>query len=219
MTLKELAAAAGVSRPAISKNKKLNRTVNEDGTIFFDPADKTVQAFLNHHTKKKPRPPKPKPERVTAPRPSASTASAPTAPSAPDDSVEHLPPPPPNLVTPTRGPRSLATHPEMFDELDLDDALKQEKILTSQQNRAIKSRELVLREDVRSVFMRFYTVHTSILQALPQTLGTTIANELGRTDAPATTRVAEILDVAIYDALEEMKSVMTRQLKNLEAER
>ena len=69
------------------------------------------------------------------------------------------------------------------------------------------------------MFMRFYTVHTSILQALPQTLGTTIANELGRTDAPATTRVAEILDVAIYDALEEMKSVMTRQLKNLEAER
>ena len=153
-------------------------------------------------------------KRVTAAKPGASIASAPTAPSAPDDSVEHLPPVSPNPIT------SFAPKPDTGGyPPDLDDLLKQEKILTSQQNRAIKSRELVPREDVRNVFMRFYTVHTSILQALPQTLGTTIANELGRTDAPATTRVAEILDVAIYDALEEMKSVMTRQLKNLEAER
>ena len=195
----------------LTKAGKLPHTRNPNGSIFYDPADLKIQARINKASKRKPRPPKPKPERVTAAKPSASTASAPTA---PDDSVEHLPPVSPNPIT------SFAPKPDTGGyPPDLDDLLKQEKILTSQQNRAIKSRELVPREDVRSVFMRFYTVHTSILQALPQTLGTTIANELGRTDAPATTRVAEILDVAIYDALEEMKSVMTRQLKNLEAER
>ena len=195
MTLTEVATAAHVSQAAVSKNKKVNRIKNPDGTLFFDPADKTVQTFLNRHSgkQKPPKPPKSTEKRYQQ---------------------EEKPPETP-ISRPIPAPQTTNSDPDD----DLDDELKREKILTSKQNRAIRSRELVPREDVKQAFMRFYGVHTSILPALSTTTGGNICDELGITDVPRRTRVTEILDIAIYSALEEMKDVMTRQLRGIGADK
>ena len=196
MTLTEVATAAHVSQAAVSKNKKVNRIKNPDGTLFFDPADKTVQAFLNRHSGKQ-KPPKP-----------AKTVTKHVL------GAENLPET--QIFSPPQKPATTNTAPKYPDD-DLDDELKREKILTSKQNRAIRSRELVPREDVRQIFMRFYAVHTSILPAIPAVQGVAIAKALGRNDVEAVAIATEILDEAIFKALNEMKAVMSRQLKTVGA--
>jgi hypothetical protein len=50
MTLNEVAAAAGVTKMAVSK-KKLPHTVNSDGSFFFDPENAEVNAYITRSTR------------------------------------------------------------------------------------------------------------------------------------------------------------------------
>lgn len=168
MTLNELAAAAGVSKMAVSKNKKIPRTVNPDGTLFFDPSERAVQEYINAKNKmqrvsgKKQTKPKPAPhEPAVSPPP-----RRPAAPSRPTDQDEE----------------------EGDSPLDLDAAFMRVKIEEKTITNAARRGELIPRDVVRQYIQRIYAADTTELDQLGDRLAGKIAGEArGAPDVGAAT--------------------------------
>ena len=197
MTLSELAEAARVSLPYASKCAKDGKFPFErqaDGSMKIDAAHPAVVKFMIKRRDEKPaRPPKATAEKK--PKPSMPPAA-------------DAPPVPPHRPPPASQPAAV----------DLDDKKTEQQIEKLRLENEATRRELVPREDVRSVFLKFYGIHASILGPLSSKIGRDLAVALGHTDPESALKSEEIVDREIFEALGSIERQMQEYLLTLELE-
>ena len=190
MTLVELAAAAEVSKQATSKAVKagrINHTVNPDGSFFFDPADKTVQAYINKRPVNRRKALK---ERAAAP---AQSSNAPAK--SKETQTER------RKRTIAEAKKDDATtgqgtdEPEDPDDSDLDAQFLRVKIEEKTITNAQKRGELIPVSLVRQFIQRIYAADSDELDQLSNRLAGKLSGEArgAKSDAEASIRVAHIL--------------------------
>jgi hypothetical protein len=180
MTLIELAQAAGVSKAAVSKNRKLPRAKNTDGTSFYDPSHPAVISYIANNKKR---------ERVLYPR---STTEKPAKEMRSIISVR-----------PINDPLRQQEY-----ELDAENIrLKNEQIRL---NIAMKRGDLVPVTLVNRFMALIYDADTEELKALANRVSSAIAGEArqAKSQAEASAKIYRILTTETDKILKHVHRVM-----------
>jgi hypothetical protein len=202
----ELARRAGVKKQAITYQVKkglLPRVVSPEGKQGFNETDPRILDYIAHASSQRatahgtvvapaenlgvneaqpPAPSSPPPKKTRK----SAAAAAPVAPPADSDDEDD---------------DELGAGLDYLEKGDLDRAKVREQIIKARIDNNVARGKYLPREDVKRVFGRVYSVHTSILRPLSSKLGPDLAALFGNTDPALTLRAIQAIDAEVYRAL------------------
>jgi predicted DNA-binding transcriptional regulator AlpA len=195
----EVARRAGVTKQAVYKftrEGKLPRIVLGSGQVGYDENDPVIQEYIESTSA----------HRRTSDAPGQGNASKPTSPAQPGHQKKALPEATPSLGKTSGGGRP-ATRNESGSPSRSDYELRKAKATAEriELNNRILSHQYVPCTDVRAVFGRIYSVHTSNLRCLDVKVADQIAAIFGSTDSAMILRCQKLISDEIYQALTQIK--------------